>query len=849
MKRKKMSNRTGMAAALLSIGMAGALAACGDGGGGGCLSAGDGNFSLCLRADGGLRLSGPQGELWRLPADGLRLGVVSALDELANYDPVPLLLDDPLYTPPPGLEFLSPVLWDVARQDGAEARIDLAYPGNRAATLEIRALADGRFSLLFRPATAGDAVAYLRVALEGDAAAGLYGLGGVLDRVEHRGKIRALQLEMVSDTPQESGYNERHVPVPLVLDTRGAGAFFESLYPGVCDAGATAPGRVEMIFGTGSASEAGLSFYLFGARHPLDLLAHYFALTGFPALPARWALGPWVWRDENDDQAQVEGDLRAMRDLDLAASAVWIDRPYASAVNSFDFRPEQFPDPDAMIALARRLGFRMGLWHTPYLDPGQEATRTLREQAAAGGYWPPQIGPVTAQWGPPIDLTNPQAYAWWQDLVRRYTSRGVEGFKLDYAEEVLVGATGRRIAVWRFADGSDERTMHAGYNRLYHRVYAETLPESGGFLLVRHGSFGEQIMAPIVWPGDLDANMALHGERVVEGGDDFLAVGGLPASLVYGLSLSASGFPFYGSDTGGYRHSPPDEETFIRWFEQTALSTVMQIGTSTNDVAWEMFNPQTDPDGSKLDLYRRFTRLHLRLFPYEWTLAVRMREDGRPIVRPLGLAYPELGQHPDDQYMFGDDLLVAPVVRPGQRDRNVIFPKGAWVDFFDGSVHTGPGSETVPAPLDKLPLYLREGGIVPLLRPTIDTLSPTEDGTVDSFDTDAGVLYPVVHPGPASSIVLYDGCVLSQERAGDVTRLGYQDGGEFRKGAVFSVMVFGTRMPHSVKEGGHDLPARSDLAELEASPRGYWLEPARGGVLHVKVPAGNRSVEVRLGQP
>ncbi|NMB73801.1 MAG: glycoside hydrolase family 31 protein [Myxococcales bacterium] len=845
MKYRKRAGPTGAAAAILLVWLGGTLAGCGGGHADGCLSGGEKRFSLCLLPEGGARLAGPHGELWRLPADGLRLGTVAALDELANYDPVPLLLDDPLYTPPPGLEFVSPALWEIERQGADRARVRLVYPGNLEAFLEIQTLAEGRFGFLFRPTTAGAPVAYLRVALQGDAAAGLYGLGGVLDRVEHRGKIRALQLEMVSDTPQESGYNERHVPVPLLVDTRGAGAFFESLYPGVCDAGASAPERVEMIFGTGSASPAGLSFYLFGAEHPLDLFAHYYALTGAPALPARWALGPWVWRDENDDQAQVESDLHAMRDLDLAASALWIDRPYASAVNSFDFRPEQFPDPDAMISLAHRLGFRMGLWHTPYLDPNSAATQALRDEAQTGGYWPPQIGPVVAQWGPPIDLTNAAAYAWWQELIRRYTHRGIEGFKLDYAEEVLVGATGRRIAVWRFADGSDERTMHAGYNRLYHRVYAETLPASGGFLLVRHGSYGEQTLAPIVWPGDLDANMALHGERVVAGGEDYLAVGGLPASLIYGLSLSASGFPFYGSDTGGYRHSPPDEETFIRWFEQTALSTVMQIGTSSNDVAWEMFNAQTDPDGAKLELYRRFTRLHLRLFPYQWTLAVRMRVDGRPIVRPLGLAVPELGQHPDDTYLFGDDLLVAPVVRPGQRERRVLFPPGDWVDFFDGSVHNGPGDETVAAPLEKLPLYLRQGGIVPLLRPTIDTLSPVGDGTADSFDADAGVLYAVVHPGPASRFVLYDGCLLSQERAGDLIRLEYSNGSEFRQGVLFSLMNFGGSPPRSVKEGGVELLARADLAALEASPSGYWYEPARGGILHVKVPAGNRTVEVR----
>src|SRR6185436_19535104 len=116
----------------------------------------------------------------------------------------------------------------------------------------------------------------------------------------------------------------------------------------------------------------------------------------------------------------------------------------------------------------------------------------------------------------------------------------------------------------------------------YHRAYAELLPEDGGFLLCRHSTIGDQTQGVIIWPGDLDASFAKMGESVSEGGDDYVAVGGLPASVIAGLSLGPSGFPFYGADTGGYRHSPPDKELFTRWFEQTALSTVMQIGNSAS---------------------------------------------------------------------------------------------------------------------------------------------------------------------------------------------------------------------------------------------------------------------------
>ena len=320
--------------------------------------------------------------------------------------------------------------------------------------------------------------------------------------------------------------------------------------------------------------------------------------------------------------------------------------------------------------------------------------------------------------------------------MKQYTDRGISGFKLDYAEDVVVGALGARIP-WQFAEGS-ERIMHSRYQLYYHRVYAELLGDDG-FLLCRAGTYGDHVNVSVVWPGDLDANFAKHGEtKQDKDGKSYKAVGGLPASVIAGLTLGPSGFPFYGSDTGGYRHSHTDKETFVRWFQQTALSSVMQIGTSANDVAWE-FLPENGFDQESLDLYRQYVRLHLRLWPYEWTYAQRIATTGRPIQRSVGLAYPELGEHPDYDYLFGDALLVAPVVERETRERDVVFPPGRWVHWFTGKVYEGGKTQTVAAPLAELPLFLREGGIVPMLRPTIDTLSPTtEPDRVDSYATDAG---------------------------------------------------------------------------------------------------------------
>jgi alpha-D-xyloside xylohydrolase len=193
----------------------------------------------------------------------------------------------------------------------------------------------------------------------------------------------------------------------------------------------------------------------------------------------------------------------------------------------------------------------------------------------------------------------------------------------------------------------------------------------------------------VIWPGDLDASFARHGEQDTNrDGETYTAVGGLPAAVSASMSLGPSGFPLFASDTGGYRHSPPDKELFMRWFQHTALTAVMQIGTSTNDVAWET-TEDNGFDEELLDVYREYTRLHLRLFPMLWSYAQALLQDGRPIVRALGLAYPELGVHPDDSYMLGDYLLVAPVIERGARERALVVPPGRFIHWFDDTSHRG----------------------------------------------------------------------------------------------------------------------------------------------------------------
>ncbi|GIW45128.1 MAG: hypothetical protein KatS3mg077_2410 [Candidatus Binatia bacterium] len=779
-----------------------------------------------------------------IPSNGWQLGQVDRVDPGVNYDPYHLFAPSGLYSAPEGLHWLEPEKIEVRFRTTTRFDARVIYGAGAEGELTVSELAPGRFCADWRPPS-NRPIAYFRIRFAAPEEEGFYGLGEYFDDVNHRGKLRAMQIEV--DPEIESFYNEAHVPVPFLIGSTGWGVFVPTYYPGVFDVQKSTPEWVEVVFGTGEASGAGLRVCFLVAASGLDVTRHYYELTGYPRLPPAWVLGPLVWRDENRDQAQFEQDLRTMRELDLAATGVWIDRPYARAVNSFDFDPVRFPDPARMFAEAQRLGYRVALWHTPYLDTRAEATRPLREEASARGFYPPRTGLLLNPWGRPIDFTNSEAHQWWQSLLGRYRSLGVAGFKLDYGEDVVVGVTAQRNR-WLFADGSDERTMHARYQLFYHRTYSEILPEEGGLLLVRHSTIGGQVFGPVIWPGDLDASFARHRERVTEKGVTYVAVGGLPAAIIAGSSLGPSGFPLFASDTGGYRHSPPDKELFARWFQHTALSPAMQIGTSSNDVAWEP-TPDNGFDAELLDWYRKYTRLHLRLFPYLWTYLNRLLEDGRAIQRPLGLAEPSLGIHVWDEYLLGDDLLVAPVVTRGERERTVWFPAGEWVEWWSGRRYSGPAADVVPAPLSDTPFFLRRGGIIPLLRPTIDTLVATEEPTlVDSYALDSGVLYARVFPGGHTSFRVFDGTQLTQKTvsnaAGETTvELSYSAGSTFHRGAVFEIVGFSPGDILSVRMNTGPLDEASPDANLEMLDYA-WRRDA--GATWVRVPGGPAAVEIKV---
>lgn len=550
-----------------------------------------------------------------------------------------------------------------------------------------------------------------------------------------------------SDTPGPKG-TATYMPIPFFMSLRGVGVWVDTYAEASFDVGRETAGEVVVRL-----RESRLRILVFEGPGLPRILERFTGIVGRAKLPPYWAFAPWKSRNWHPDMAAVYEDVDRYRRLGLPASVLVLDSPWATNYNTFQMNRLQFTDPEAMVRHVHEQGFKLCLWLTAFINketvpaPEPELVGKIPlteaanyEEARSRGYFLKNDsgGVYLATWwkgkGGLIDFTNPAAVSWWQGQVRQAIALGADAFKADGGEGSFI------------VKPESLRTRYAVlYNRALEQLIEKDL-HGDGVLFSRSGSIGSHDL-PFIWAGDNQA--------------DFSRDNGLPSVVIAGLNAGLSGVSMWTSDLGGYEktvRTPGDATVFARWTEFSAFSPVMEVHSSINLGPWDY------GDGA-LEIFRRYSRLHMSLFPYRYAAAQESHRTGMPMMRALVLENPldSMAVRATDEYEFGPDFLVAPVVTSGTR-RPVHVPAGDWIDYWTGGRVTGPADTTVDAPLDRIPLYVKAGAIIPRIPEDVMTLAPASPGSgVKGLDD--GRVYEI-YPGPARGVVDFEGRRLVVSREG-----------------------------------------------------------------------------------
>lgn len=563
-----------------------------------------------------------------------------------------------------------------------------------------------------------------------------YGTGERFNALNQRGYL----LPMNSDDRYGNKGVGTHKPVPFVMSNRGYGLWVDSFAPGTFDLDGSERFGTVLRF-----PETRLRVVFFTGSMP-EILDAFTARTGRPHVPPPWAFGLWKSRDVHHNQDSVLVDVDKLRRHRIPATVLVLDSPWETGYNDFIINRQQFPDPEAMARRIQGAGLYLCLWLTPFVNSrnvqdmtGIDARTQTFDAAAAAGYLVEDSTGAVAEmpwWkgtGGLVDFTDPAAVRWWLEQLAQTQILGARAFKADDGE-------GNFVPDAVFHDGSTALEMTNRYAALYDSVmqaYVDEQLGGDGVLLTRSGYTGTQ-QYPFDWAGDNRG--------------DFSYTDGLPSVILASQNAALSGIPLWGADIAGYAGPPPTKEVFIRWTQFAAFTPFMQVHMTSNLGPWDF-------DDEALRIFRDYTRLRTRFFPYLYEAVHEASATGMPLIRPMALAYTEddeAQRHPY-QYLFGPDLLVAPMHRPGTH-RAVYLPEGGWIDFWSGEALEGGQAIEVEAPLDRLPLFVRAGALISTLPDDVETLIERHD----AMDADVVALDDrrvlEVWPGTEGRLVLtWDG--------------------------------------------------------------------------------------------
>ncbi len=521
---------------------------------------------------------------------------------------------------------------------------------------------------------------------------------------------RGYRLELCNQP--HYGYAEGAVnlnfSVPLFFSTAGYALFFDNVSKGYADIGYSQANILEVGFVSGP-----LICYLIAGPTLADMVQRYTRLTGRQDVPARWVFGAMVSRFGYQSRAQAEAVVEQMQRDSFPCDAIifdlfWFGDSIQGTLGNLDWiNPARWPEPEEMIAGFRRKGLRTILITEPFVVRTSKNFReSLPYHAVDSNRKPFLLTDFYFGHGGLLDLFRNDAQQWFWEKYQRQIEKGVSGWWGDLGEpekhpkglyHQLHDLGFERL----FAADEVHNLYGHWWSRMLSNYYRQYYPNERLFHLNRAGFAGSQRYHVFPWTGDVHRSWS-----------------GLRAQLPLLLGLSLCGLPYIHSDAGGFALGEKDAELFTRWVQFAVFTPVLRPhGTALEDLVPQVKSIESEPifyPEPFKSILRRYYQLRYELLPYNYTLAWQHTTSGHPLMRPM--CYHTFTDTnllvAQDQYLWGDHMLIAPVTEPGMRQRRLYLASGTWYRWKESNRLPGSQWITVPVDMHDIPIFVRAGSFI-----------------------------------------------------------------------------------------------------------------------------------------
>lgn len=498
----------------------------------------------------------------------------------------------------------------------------------------------------------------------------IYGCGESFTRLNKRGQ------KVVAYTRDGMGVQNEYMykPIPFFMSSNGYGMFAHTSTPVTFDFGKTFDQHNVIYTG-----DENLDLFIF-LGNPKEILSEYTALTGRSPVPPLWTFGFWMSRITYKSEDEVREVAAKLRQYRIPSDVIHLDTGWFETDwrSNYQFSSSRFRDPAKMIADLRKQGFRISLWQYTYFTSKNE----IFKEAVDKGYVVRNEGGQLPFEDAVLDFTNPETVKWYQGLLEKLLKMGVGAIKVDFGE----GAPANGL----YANGRTGLYEHNLYPLRYNKAVADiTKQVTGDSIIWARSAWAGSQRYPLHWGGDAEnSNSAMAAE------------------LRGGLSFGLSGFTYWSHDVGGFVDRSP-RDLYRRWLGFGVLTSHTRAHGAPPREPW-------DYDEALVTDYRRALELKYQLMPYIYAQAKDSSARGLPMLRTLFLEFPEdqTSWFIEDQYMFGSDLLVAPLIEEGD-SRKVYLPPGSWIDYQTGKVYNGAAWHQITAGQIPVILLVKNHAVIP----------------------------------------------------------------------------------------------------------------------------------------